>query len=77
MPNASYTEPLATRRKENSYDKTVQTWMNLFCFFSLPQKEKPNAHCTHLQIAQADPQPKFAKECNLSIARKKNDICLL
>jgi len=23
-----------------------------------------NAHCTHLQIAQAYPQPKFAKECN-------------
>jgi len=24
------------------------------------------AHCTHLQIAQANPQPKFAKECNFS-----------
>jgi len=22
------------------------------------------AHCTHLQIALADTQPKFAKECN-------------
>jgi len=23
-----------------------------------------NAHCTHLQIAQAKPKPKFAKEYN-------------
>ena len=27
-----------------------------------------NAHCTHLQIAQANPPPKFAKECNLAPA---------
>jgi len=26
-----------------------------------------HAHCTHLQIAQANPQPKFAKECNYPV----------
>ena len=25
-----------------------------------------NAHCTHLQIAQTNSEPKFAKECNYS-----------
>jgi hypothetical protein len=25
-----------------------------------------HAHCTHLQIAQANAQPKFTKECNLA-----------
>ena len=25
-----------------------------------------NTHCTHLQIAQANPHPKSAKECNFS-----------
>ena len=30
-----------------------------------------NAHCTHLQIAQANRRPKFAKECNLASARKQ------
>ena len=46
--------------------------MNLFCFFLPPHKKKrkPNTHCTHLQIAQANTQPKFAKECNLSPAKK-------
>jgi len=34
--------------------------------FADPQKKEATAHCTHLQIAQACPQPKFAKECNLS-----------
>jgi hypothetical protein len=27
-------------------------------------ENKPNAHCTHLQIAQPSPHPKFVKECN-------------
>ncbi len=30
------------------------------------------AHCTHLQIAQAYPLPKFAKECNLNLANQLN-----
>jgi hypothetical protein len=29
-------------------------------------KKVANAHCTHLQITQAPPQPKFAKECNFT-----------
>jgi hypothetical protein len=28
-----------------------------------------HAHYTHLQIAHAAPQPKFAKECNLANAK--------
>jgi hypothetical protein len=27
-------------------------------------EQKPTAHCTHLQIAQTNPHPKFVKECN-------------
>ena len=42
--------------------------MERFCFADplLPfgAVRKANAHCTHLQIAHAIPQPKFAKECN-------------
>jgi hypothetical protein len=41
------------------------TYINNFVFAD-PIKRKATAHCTHLQIAQACPQPKFAKECNHS-----------
>jgi len=33
-------------------------------------KRKPNALCTHLQIAKANPQSKFAKEYNIFISYK-------
>jgi hypothetical protein len=40
--------------------------------FADPHKKEALAHCTHLQIAQATPQPIFAKECNLAFAQKHN-----
>jgi len=46
-------------------------YINNFVFAD-PHKKEAYAHCTHLQIAQAYPQPKFAKECNLALAEKKN-----
>jgi hypothetical protein len=47
-----------------SVEKAVQFEGNLFCFFSprAKKKETPPHKTAHLQIAQANPRPKFAKE---------------
>ena len=36
--------------------------------FADPQKKEASAHCTHLQIAQADPQTEICKRVQYSIA---------
>lgn len=38
--------------------------------------KEANAHCTQLQITQAYPQPKFAKECNFYNPQRNTALCL-
>jgi hypothetical protein len=40
--------------------------------FADPHKKEAHAHCTHLQIAQADPQTKICKRVQLSPTPKKD-----
>jgi len=44
------------------------TYINNFVFAD-SQEEEALAHCTHLQIAQANPQPEICKRVQLSKPR--------
>jgi hypothetical protein len=57
-------------KRELKYIFGKLVYINNFVFAD-PQKKEAYTHCTHLQIAQAYPHPKFAKECNLALAEKK------
>lgn len=45
-------------------------WKDLV--FVDPHKKEANAHCTHLQIAQADPQTKICKRVQFLLIYKDN-----
>lgn len=51
---------------DNNNDKENDMNDKRFSFFALTQNRNGDviAHCTHLQISQADKRPTFAKECN-------------
>jgi hypothetical protein len=53
----------------NIKSELIEGWCKKKLVFALPLLPfgtvwEAYAHCTHLQITQADTQPKFAKECN-------------
>ncbi len=73
MPNASYTNRYLQGNERETVEHKLkllkrefkhmsEKLTNLKDFvFAVPQKKEATAHCTHLQIAQADPQTKICK----------------
>jgi len=47
------------KRKIDQINKQLTDWEDFV--FADPQLNEANAHCTHLQIAQADPQSEICK----------------